>query len=156
MSVCLSVYLCLYVWCNRHLPDVEVTLESMLKPRVATLPGHIQGVYVQNICKLYGRVLAKAELNNDDELVQRSSRLVSDHLSLFVHSADLEVQERVSTSCNSNSIVIVVVVVVVVVAAAAVAVAVVLVVFVIVVVVVVVVVGGGGAAGNKITQQLLL
>jgi len=68
----------------------------MLKPRVATLPGHIQSVYVQNICKLYGRVLAKAELNSDDELVQRSSRLVSDHLSLFIHSADLEVQERVS------------------------------------------------------------
>jgi len=83
--------------CNvRHLPDVEVTLESMLKPRVATLPGHIQSVYVQNICKLYGRVLAKAELNEDEELVQRSSRLVSEHLSLFIQSADLEVQERVS------------------------------------------------------------
>ena len=79
----------------RHLPDVEVTLESMLKPRVAMLPGHIQSVYVQNICKLYGRVLAKAEASDDGELVQRASRLVSDHLALFVHSADLEVQERV-------------------------------------------------------------
>jgi len=82
-----------------HLPDVEVTLESMLKPRVATLPGHIQSVYVQNICKLYGCVLSKAEqTGGDDELVQRASRMVSDHLSLFVHSADLEVQERVSSA----------------------------------------------------------
>ena len=86
--------------CVRHLPDVEVTLESMLKPRVATLPGHIQSVYVQNICKLYGRVLAKAEAGSDDELVQRASRLVSEHLALFVHSADLEVQERVSHCCT--------------------------------------------------------
>jgi len=85
---------------SRHLPDVEMTLESMLKPRVAALPGHIQSVYVQNICKLYGRVLSKAEANADDELVQRASRLVSDHLALFVHSADLEVQERVSTICQ--------------------------------------------------------
>jgi len=83
---------------RRHLPDVEVTLESMLKSRVATLPGHIQSVYVQNICKLYGRVLSKAEASDDDELVQRASRLVSEHLALFVHSADLEVQERVSTA----------------------------------------------------------
>ena len=93
------------VWYVRHLPDVEVTLESMLKPRVATLPGHIQGVYVQNICKLYGRVLAKAEQNDDDELVQRASQLVSQHLALFVHSADLEVQERVSIGvCLSLSL----------------------------------------------------
>lgn len=84
---------------------MEVTLESMLKPRVATLPGHIQGVYVQNICKLYGRVLAKAEQNDDDELVQRASQLVSQHLALFVHSADLEVQERVSIGvCLSVSV----------------------------------------------------
>jgi len=45
----------------RHLTDVELTLQSMLKPRVTVLPGHIQSVYVQNIAKLYGRVLAKAE-----------------------------------------------------------------------------------------------
>ena len=83
---------------RRHLPDAEVTLESMLKPRVAALPGHIQSVYVQNIGKLYGRVLAKAEAGGDDELVKRASRLVSDHLALFVQSADLEVQERVSTT----------------------------------------------------------
>jgi len=75
----------------------------MLKPRVASLPGHIQSVYVQNICKLYGRVLAKAELSEDAELLQRASRLVSDHLALFVHSADLEVQERVSCSRSSIS-----------------------------------------------------
>jgi len=97
VCVCVGACACVCV-CVRHLPDVEVTLESMLKPRVATLPGHIQSVYVQNICKLYGRVLAKAESGSDDELVQRASRLVSEHLALFVHSADLEVQERVSTA----------------------------------------------------------
>lgn len=33
----------------------------MLKSRVASLPGHIQSVYVQNILKLYSYIMAKAE-----------------------------------------------------------------------------------------------
>ena len=89
------MYRCVCVY-DRHLPDVELTLLSMLKPRVTTLPGHIQSVYVQNICKLYGRVLSKAESCQDGDLVERCSHQVSQHLALFVHSADLEVQERVS------------------------------------------------------------
>ena len=45
----------------RHLPDINVTLEAMLQPKVTSLPGHIQAVYVQNIAKLYAKILARQE-----------------------------------------------------------------------------------------------
>lgn len=68
----------------------------MLKPKVTSLPGHIQSVYVQNITKLYARILLKAEQEENEELVKQISKTMSDHLVLFMQSADLEVQERVS------------------------------------------------------------
>ena len=46
---------------TRHLPDISATLEAMLQPKVASLPGHIQAVYIQNIAKLYARLLTNAE-----------------------------------------------------------------------------------------------
>lgn len=33
----------------------------MLQPKVTSLPGHIQAVYVQNIAKLYAKILASEE-----------------------------------------------------------------------------------------------
>lgn len=42
----------------RHLPDIHSTLEAMLQAKVTSLPGHIQAVYVQNIAKLYAKILA--------------------------------------------------------------------------------------------------
>ena len=42
----------------RHLPDIHSTLEAMLQTKVTSLPGHIQAVYVQNIAKLYAKLLA--------------------------------------------------------------------------------------------------
>ena len=36
-------------------------MESLLHTRASSLPGHIQGVYVQNIAKLYSRIITKAE-----------------------------------------------------------------------------------------------
>ena len=45
----------------RHLPDINVTLEAMFQPKANSLPGHIQAVYVQNIAKLYAKILANEE-----------------------------------------------------------------------------------------------
>lgn len=51
-----------FCFCLRSLlPDQKAVLMFMLKPRVASLPGHIQSVYVQNILKLYAYIMAKAE-----------------------------------------------------------------------------------------------
>ena len=46
---------------TRQLPDINVTLEAMLQPKATSLPGHIQAVYVQNIAKLYAKLLANQE-----------------------------------------------------------------------------------------------
>jgi AP-3 complex subunit delta-1 len=70
----------------------------MLQPKVTQLPGHIQSIYVQNILKLYSRVLSQAEAENDTETVAETSSLLLEKLPMFVQSADLEVQERV---CHS-------------------------------------------------------
>ena len=68
----------------------------MLKPKVTQLPGHIQSVFVQNIIKLYSSLLVKAELENDEETIKEAGQLLVAKLPMFVQSADLEVQERVS------------------------------------------------------------
>jgi hypothetical protein len=50
-----------YLCSCSFLPDQKAVLMFMLKSRVASLPGHIQSVYVQNILKLYSYIMAKAE-----------------------------------------------------------------------------------------------
>ena len=40
----------------RHLKEPQQTLEAMLRPKLTSLPGHIQSVYVQNLLKLYCKV----------------------------------------------------------------------------------------------------
>ncbi|XP_064185903.1 AP-3 complex subunit delta-1 [Anguilla rostrata] len=82
---------------SEHLEDPMQTLEAMLRPRVAILPGHIQAVYVQNAAKLFAAVLCGQQGEPvDAEAAQESSQLLIDRLPLFVQSADLEVQERAS------------------------------------------------------------
>lgn len=71
------------------------TLEAMLRPKVATLPGHIQAVYVQNAAKLFATLLQKHEGTEDSQVAQEASQLLIERLPLFVQSANLEVQERV-------------------------------------------------------------
>lgn len=78
--------------------DPRETLEAMLKPRVTSLPGHIQSVYVQNIIKLYSCILVKAEEEMDEETTKEVGTLLVEKLPMFVQSADLEVQERVRES----------------------------------------------------------
>uniref|UniRef100_A0A3B4WNF6 AP-3 complex subunit delta-1 n=1 Tax=Seriola lalandi dorsalis TaxID=1841481 RepID=A0A3B4WNF6_SERLL len=81
---------------SEHLENPMQTLEAMLRPKVATLPGHIQAVYVQNAAKLFATVLKSQEGNTDSTTAQETSQLMIDRLPLFVQSANLEVQERAS------------------------------------------------------------
>ena len=71
------------------------SLQAMFKPKVTSLPGHIQSVYVQNITKLYSAILVKAEIEGDQDKIREVGQLLLDKLPMFVQSGDLEVQERV-------------------------------------------------------------
>ena len=68
----------------------------MLRPQITSLPGHIQSVFVQNILKLYGKILKAAEAKEDDDIKTEVHALLQEKLPVFVQSGDLEVQERVS------------------------------------------------------------
>ncbi|XP_065434322.1 AP-3 complex subunit delta-1 isoform X2 [Chrysemys picta bellii] len=81
---------------SEHLEESNQTLEAMLRPKVTTLPGHIQAVYVQNMVKLYASILQQKEQSGEKEAAQEITQLMVDRLPQFVQSADLEVQERAS------------------------------------------------------------
>ncbi|XP_065278083.1 AP-3 complex subunit delta-1 isoform X1 [Emys orbicularis] len=81
---------------SEHLEESNQTLEAMLRPKVTTLPGHIQAVYVQNMVKLYASILQQKEQAGEKEAAQEITQLMVDRLPQFVQSADLEVQERAS------------------------------------------------------------
>lgn len=76
------------------LSDPRATLEAMLKPKVTVLPPHIQGVYVQNIVKLYSRVVAQLEAEDNKEEAETLGELLVEKLPMFVQNANLEVQDR--------------------------------------------------------------
>ena len=80
----------------RYLKNPKETLEFMLKPKITSLPGHIQSVYVQNIPKLYARIVKEAEEEDNKDLVKECTQMMLDKMPMFVQSADLEVRERVS------------------------------------------------------------
>lgn len=73
----------------------------MLRPKVTTLPGHIQAVYVQNMVKLYASILHLKEQAGEKEEAQEITQMMIDRLPQFVQSADLEVQERVMSLSTS-------------------------------------------------------
>ncbi|KAG8519145.1 AP-3 complex subunit delta-1, partial [Galemys pyrenaicus] len=81
---------------SEHLQEPHQTLEAMLRPKVTTLPGHIQAVYVQNVVKLYASILQQKEQAAEMDAAQEVTQLMVDRLPQFVQSADLEVQERAS------------------------------------------------------------
>ncbi|XP_051028610.1 AP-3 complex subunit delta-1 [Acomys russatus] len=81
---------------SEHLQEPQQTLEAMLRPKVTTLPGHIQAVYVQNVVKLYASILQQKEQADDAAAAQDVTQLLVERLPQFVQSADLEVQERAS------------------------------------------------------------
>lgn len=79
---------------SEHLNDPKATLCEMLRPKVTSLPGHIQSVFVQNILKLYGKILKAAEAKEDDDEKKEVHALLQEKLPVFIQSGDLEVQER--------------------------------------------------------------
>ncbi|GAV06079.1 hypothetical protein RvY_16114 [Ramazzottius varieornatus] len=81
---------------SEHLIDPRDTMEAMLKSKVTHFPAHIQAVYVQNIGKLYSKVITKAEAEDDSEIISAVGQLLLDRLNIFVGSSELEVQERAS------------------------------------------------------------
>ncbi|KAI6051360.1 AP3D1 [Marmota monax] len=81
---------------SEHLQEPHQTLEAMLRPKVTTLPGHIQAVYVQNVVKLYASILLQKEQAGETEAAQEVTQVMVERLPQFVQSADLEVQERAS------------------------------------------------------------
>lgn len=95
-SICEVLYAAAWV-CGEFsdlLTDPKSTLEAMLRSKVILLPPHIQGIYLQNVLKLYTRVVSEAEAIDDMEVAQAVGQLVMDKMPVFVQSADLEVQER--------------------------------------------------------------
>lgn len=95
-SICEVLYAAAWI-CgefSEHVKDPKTTLEAMLRSKVTSLPGHIQSVYVQNIAKLYSRVLTRAEIESDEETPRNTGQLILDRMPIFIQSADLEVQER--------------------------------------------------------------
>uniref|UniRef100_T1J3E7 AP-3 complex subunit delta n=1 Tax=Strigamia maritima TaxID=126957 RepID=T1J3E7_STRMM len=102
-SICEVLYAAAWI-CGEFsilVPDPRLTLESMLRSKVTSLPGHIQSVYVQNVMKLYARILTNPTSNvvsDGDESsqteVQQVSQILLEKLPMFEQSADLEVQER--------------------------------------------------------------
>uniref|UniRef100_A0A2C9KBU6 AP-3 complex subunit delta domain-containing protein n=1 Tax=Biomphalaria glabrata TaxID=6526 RepID=A0A2C9KBU6_BIOGL len=79
---------------SEHLNNPKATLEAMLKPKITSLPGHIQSIFVQNILKLYGKILKAAEAKEDETLKKEVHALLQEKLPVFIQSGDLEVQER--------------------------------------------------------------
>ncbi|XP_068728186.1 AP-3 complex subunit delta-1-like [Montipora capricornis] len=81
---------------SEHLPDINITLAALLHPKATSLPGHIQAVYVQNIAKLYSKLLLSSQGEEEDTDNTSVCEMLIEKLPIFVQSADLEVQERAS------------------------------------------------------------
>ncbi|CAG0900344.1 unnamed protein product, partial [Darwinula stevensoni] len=79
------------------LPDPRGTLEAMVRMRMGSLPSHIQATFIQNILKVYSRIISRAEEEHDDETIHEVGKLVLERLPDLVSSSDLEVQERACT-----------------------------------------------------------
>lgn len=74
----------------------EKTLNILLKQR--SLPGHIQGVYVQNILKLFTRIVTGLLERNDVNKIVTLCNLLLKRLPVFISSGHIEVQERASSA----------------------------------------------------------
>lgn len=63
-----------------------------------SLPGHIQGVYVQNILKLFTRIATGLLERNDVNKIVSLCNLMLKRLPVFISSGHIEVQERASSA----------------------------------------------------------
>eukprot|EP01119_Soliformovum_irregulare_P006547 TRINITY_DN1867_c0_g1_i1.p1 TRINITY_DN1867_c0_g1~~TRINITY_DN1867_c0_g1_i1.p1 ORF type:complete len:1143 (+),score=392.91 TRINITY_DN1867_c0_g1_i1:240-3431(+) len=100
-------------FCSEHIKDHLAALESLLVPSAATLPAHIQGVYMQAVVKIFGVLVGDGSaapvvqnLLDPTESVASSSKpvdqgkanaaikILQERLPLYTQSSHLEVQER--------------------------------------------------------------
>ncbi|KAL9880142.1 AP-3 complex subunit delta isoform X1 [Glossina fuscipes] len=82
---------------SNELENVEPTLNVLLKPR--QVPGHIQGVFVQNVMKLFTRLATTYMENGDVNGLITLCDQVLEKLQSFNSSNDIEVQERAHSAC---------------------------------------------------------
>uniref|UniRef100_A0A0A1XCL2 AP-3 complex subunit delta n=1 Tax=Zeugodacus cucurbitae TaxID=28588 RepID=A0A0A1XCL2_ZEUCU len=82
---------------SNDLEDAERTLNILLRPR--QLPGHIQGVFVQNVTKLFTKLATTCLENKDVKGLTRLCDHALEKLQSFSSSNDIEVQERANSSC---------------------------------------------------------
>lgn len=82
--------------CFSELNEPERTLNILLRAR--PLPGHIQGVYVQNILKLFIRITTALLEKHDTEQIVQFCNLLLKKLPTFISSGHIEVQERASSA----------------------------------------------------------
>lgn len=81
---------------NSELKEPENTLKSMLKYKV--LPQHIESVFIHNILKLFAHILQKFETDEKYDEILELCQIIGDKLNESIKSAELEVQERSSTT----------------------------------------------------------
>lgn len=63
-----------------------------------SLPPHIQAVFIQNILKLFARLVKECEERQDIDGISQLHDMITIQLGEYVKSAELEVQERANTS----------------------------------------------------------
>lgn len=82
---------------SNELENADRTMNILLRPR--QVPGHIQGVFVQNVVKLFTR-LATTFLEQEDPagLIKLCDHVL-EKLQDFNSSIDIEVQERANSAC---------------------------------------------------------
>ena len=74
-----------------HAKTHSLVIESLLQPRVAVLPGHIQAVNIQNSIKILSFIVNHSQ--NADEY-KNAVDIMKSRLPIFTKSGDLETQER--------------------------------------------------------------
>ncbi|XP_037919686.1 AP-3 complex subunit delta isoform X3 [Hermetia illucens] len=79
-----------------EIDNPENTLSILLRPR--PLPGHIKGVFVQNIMKLFTRLVTTCLEKRDVNGIIKYCDQVLSQLSTFISSSDIEVQERANSA----------------------------------------------------------
>lgn len=84
-------------FCSEMEPqEIEHTIENMLMYN--NLPSHIHAVFIQNIFKMAVQVLRKHAKKGCWTKIQDLCGILIDAMTEYVKSAELEVQERASTS----------------------------------------------------------
>lgn len=79
----------------RHVINISVVLESLLRTKISLVLGSLLSVYVQSIAKLYSVLLSKYEAEADWDNIDSLDNLMLSKLPEFQYTDHLEAQERV-------------------------------------------------------------